>query len=97
MSYLVNDRTMISCGDIVSCGFFLVCEGHHMTGVQDINLRGMLQCKFNASNLLVSMEMIFDVMGFMQQFQRAVMLDPQRIVIPNTLRMARQDSRDVRL
>lgn len=66
---MVNDRTMISCGDIVSCGFDLLCEGHHMNGVHDINMRGMLQCKFNDSNLLISMELAFDVMGFMQQYQ----------------------------
>ena len=69
MSYVVNDRMMVSCGDIVSCGFDLLCEGHHMNGVHDINMRGMLQCKFNDSNLLISMELAFDVMGFMQQYQ----------------------------
>lgn len=69
MSYLVNDKTMISCGNVVSCGFYLLCEGHHLIGVHDINSRGMLQCKFTKSNRLGSIEFTFDVMGFMQQFQ----------------------------
>jgi hypothetical protein len=69
MSYLINDQTIVCSGSIVSCGFYLVCEGHHLVGVHDITMRGMLQCRFNEAELLVSMQLTFDVMGFMQQFQ----------------------------
>ena len=30
---------------------------------------GMLQCRFNKQNKMVAAEMMFDVMGFMQQLQ----------------------------
>lgn len=32
---------------------------------------GMLQCKFNRENKIVAAEMVFDVMGYMQQLQVA--------------------------
>ena len=32
---------------------------------------GMLQCKFNRQNKMVSAEITYDVMGFMQQLQVA--------------------------
>lgn len=69
LSYHINDNTMISNSDTVSCAYVLLCEGPHLVGVHNINMRGMLQCRFNQLNKLISMEIIFDVMGFMQQFQ----------------------------
>lgn len=60
---------MIANSDSVSCSYVLLCEGPHLIGVHNINMRGMLQCRFNQFNKIISMEIVFDVMGFMQQFQ----------------------------
>lgn len=97
MSFLVNDDSMITSSDSVSCSYCLLCEGQHLVGVHNINMRGIIQCKFNDSNKITFIEFIFDVMGFMQQFQRAAMLDPQSVVIPNTLSIAQQESKDARI
>lgn len=63
-------REIISAGDLVTCRYFMKSEGHENVGspIQLIQ-QGMLQCKFNKSNKIISAEMIFDVMSFMQQFQ----------------------------
>lgn len=58
---------------------------------------GMLQCKFNKANKMISGEMVFDVMGFMQQYQRAAMLSPENSIVPNSIEMALQPSKDARL
>jgi hypothetical protein len=61
---------ILAAGDIVICRFLLRSEGHEGVGAPSgLTKHGMLQCKFNKDNKMVSAEMVFDVMGFMQQFQ----------------------------
>ena len=45
---------------------------------------------------MTSAEMVFDVMGFMQQLQRASGISPESSIVPNTLEMALQPSREAR-
>ena len=45
---------------------------------------------------MVSAEMVFDVMGFMQQLQRASSISPESSIVPNTLEMALQPTREAR-
>ena len=63
--------------------------GHEMVGAFSPCVQhGMLQCRFNKQNKMVSAEMMFDVMGFMQQLQRASSVTPESSIVPNTLDMA---------
>mmetsp|Transcript_4321 Transcript_4321/g.4749 ORF Transcript_4321/g.4749 Transcript_4321/m.4749 type:complete len:225 (-) Transcript_4321:848-1522(-) len=57
---------------------------------------GMLSCEFNHMNKIVSIEIIFDVMSFMQQLQRTAGLLPEHSIVPNTLEMALQPSNEIR-
>eukprot|EP00597_Dinobryon_sp_UTEXLB2267_P016964 CAMPEP_0201114186 /NCGR_PEP_ID=MMETSP0812-20130820/78260_1 /ASSEMBLY_ACC=CAM_ASM_000668 /TAXON_ID=98059 /ORGANISM="Dinobryon sp., Strain UTEXLB2267" /LENGTH=396 /DNA_ID=CAMNT_0047377799 /DNA_START=38 /DNA_END=1228 /DNA_ORIENTATION=+ len=55
---------------------------------------GMLQCQFDRFNKIVTIEMMFDVMGYMQQIQRASEISPESSIVPNTLDMALQTSKE---
>jgi hypothetical protein len=61
---------MIPAADIVMCRFFMRTEGHDRVGAPtSLAKHGMLRCKFNKKNKIISAEMSFDVMSFMQQYQ----------------------------
>lgn len=60
----------MSAGEIVICKFMERSEGHNEVGAPSgFAVYGMLQCKFNKANKIVSAELVFDVMSCMQQFQ----------------------------
>jgi hypothetical protein len=45
-------------------------EGHDRVGAPAaLSKYGMLRCKFNRENKILSVDMSFDVMNFMQQYQ----------------------------
>jgi hypothetical protein len=69
--YEIGERgDMITAADIVMCRFFLRTEGHDRVGAPtSLAKHGMLRCRFNKKNKIVSAEISFDVMCFMQQFQ----------------------------
>jgi hypothetical protein len=63
-------RELISAGDVVVCRYFLRTDGPPGAASPiSLDQQGMIQFKFNKANKIVFLEMIFDVMGFMQQFQ----------------------------
>jgi hypothetical protein len=65
-----NKRELISAGDVVVCRYFLRTDGPPgVPASSSLDQQGMIQFKFNKANKILSLEMIFDVMGFMQQFQ----------------------------
>ena len=69
--------------------YHMCSVGHEMVGAFSPCVQhGMLQCRFNKQNKMVSAEMMFDVMGFMQQLQRASSVTPESSIVPNTLDMA---------
>ena len=57
---------------------------------------GMMKARFNDSNRIVSAEIIFDVMGFMQQMQKASSISPECSIVPNTVDMALIPSKEPR-
>jgi len=57
------------------CKYLMRIQGGGSVGsvgsVAECIQHGMLQCKFNRQNKMVSAEITYDVMGFMQQLQVA--------------------------
>jgi hypothetical protein len=88
---------MLSAGDLVLCRYIMRTEGFDVAGATSVCVQhGMMQCRFNKQNKMVSAEMMFDVMGFMQQLQRASAISPESSIVPNTIDMALQPSREAR-
>ena len=81
---VLSCRWMLRTVNAVACG--ALCECH---------CQGMLRARFSPAHKLSHLELAFDVMGFMQQLQRASGLDAFR-VIPNTVSMAQAPSEEAR-
>ena len=70
LTYTVGNDEIVAAGEWVMCRFSLRTEGGEMVGaLYGCVQHGMLQAHFNRENKLVAAEMVFDVMGFMQQLQ----------------------------
>jgi hypothetical protein len=70
-------REIISSGDVVICRYFLKTDNPQSVGSPvPLDQQGMIQFKFSKANKIISIEMIFDVMGFMQQFQVSPLSPP---------------------
>ena len=70
VAYVAGKGDMVAAGDLVMCRYIMRTEGHDLVGAAGACVQhGMLQCRFNRHNKMVSAEMMFDVMGFMQQLQ----------------------------
>jgi len=70
VAYVAGKGDMVAAGDLVMCRYTMRTEGHELVGAAGACVQhGMLQCRFNRHNKMVSAEMMFDVMGFMQQLQ----------------------------
>jgi hypothetical protein len=97
ITYSSNKEDMLAAGDLIMCRYVLRTEGFDTAGALSPCVQhGMLQCRFNKQNKMVGAEMMFDVMGFMQQLQRASGISPENSIVPNTLDMALQPSREAR-
>lgn len=61
---------MLAAGDLIMCKYVMRVEGFENVGcLSGCVQHGMLQCKFNKQNKMISAEIMYDVMGFMQQLQ----------------------------
>ncbi len=62
---------MLAAGDFVMCRYLMRIEGLEQVGAKcGVVQQGMMHCRFDRdSNKLVAVEMVFDVMGFLQQLQ----------------------------
>ena len=68
--YSCNKEDMIAAGDLIMCKYVMKIEGYQKVGcTAGCVQHGMLQCKFNKQNKMISAELTYDVMGFMQQLQ----------------------------
>ena len=95
--YISGKDDMLAAGDLIMCRYLMRTEGHEIVGAfSPCAQHGMLQCQFNHQNKMVSAEMTFDVMGFMQQLQRASAVTPENSIVSNTIDMALQPSREAR-
>jgi len=96
--YRSSSEDIVSAGDTVMCKFITEINGcDAVGGVGSCLQQCMLQCRFNRDNggrRIVAAEFIFDVMGYMQQLQRASGIPPEKNIIPNDLQMALSPSHD---
>ena len=95
--YITGKEDILASGDLIMCRYLMRTEGHEIVGAFSPCVQhGMLQCQFNNQNKIVSAEMTFDVMGFMQQLQRASAVTPENSIVSNTIDMALQPTREAR-
>lgn len=89
---------MLASGDQVICRFKMKVEGGELVGIKyNCVQNGMIKARFNENNKIVNAEMVFDVMGCMQQLQKASSISPESNIAPNTLDMALHPSKEPRV
>lgn len=89
---------MIASGDQVMCRFKIRVEGGDLVGVKHKCVQNsMIKARFGENNKICSAEVVFDVMGFMQQLQKASSISPESNIAPNTLDMALHPSKEARV
>ncbi|CAM9675615.1 unnamed protein product, partial [Ascophyllum nodosum] len=94
--YTSPEDTVVG-SDSLMCRWLMKTENAAECGAQcEVCSQGMLRAKFARDHRIKRLEFVFDVMGFMQQLQRAMGGGCFRVT-PNTLESAMQASRQARL
>jgi hypothetical protein len=89
VQYYAGPEDTIMHGDMLSCRWMLRTENAVACGALcECHCQGMLRARFSPAHKLLHLELSFDVMGFMQQLQRASGLDEYK-TIPNSVAMVR--------
>lgn len=89
-SYKISNDVLCINEDIAMCRYEFSVSGLH-DKVNIVSQNGMMYVQFDKeSRKIKELEMIFDVMSFMQQLQRSALLLPEQCIIPNTIEMALQ-------
>lgn len=87
--YHINEDDMILMDDIIMCPFIFRSQDAVLRGaLAECVMPGMLRAHFSSRNKLVSMEMVYDAMGFMQQLERASGNEGTAHIVPGSLEMA---------
>lgn len=87
--YAVNEDDMNILDDVLMCPFVFRTQNAVLCGaLTDCVVPGMLRANFSKNNKLLSMELVFDAMGFMQQLDGANGGNINAQVIPGSLEMA---------
>jgi hypothetical protein len=87
--YHVNEDAMIIMDDVLMCPFVFRTQDAVLCGaLAECVMPGMLRGNFSSRNKLVSMEMVYDAMGFLQQLEQASGSEVTDQIIPGTLEMA---------
>lgn len=95
LSYVMAKDDILAAGDFLMCKYVMQISGYEeVGGLSSCVQVGMMQCHFDRYNKIIAAEMIFDVMCYMQQLQRASEISPECSIIPNSLDMALQPSRE---
>mmetsp|Transcript_27455 Transcript_27455/g.46070 ORF Transcript_27455/g.46070 Transcript_27455/m.46070 type:complete len:479 (-) Transcript_27455:362-1798(-) len=96
VTFHTTPEDILAAGDLVMCRYVMRIDGCDMVGggVESCVQHGMMTCKFDRHNKILSVENMFDVMGYMQQLQRAAAISPESSIVPNTLDMALQPSKE---
>jgi hypothetical protein len=87
--YHINEDDMILMDDIIMCPFIFRSQDAVLRGaLAECVMPGMLRAHFSSRNKLVSVEMVYDAMGFMQQLERASGNEGRAQIVPGNLEMA---------
>jgi hypothetical protein len=88
-SFHINEDDMILMDDVLMCPFTFRTQDAVVCGaLSECAMPGMLRAHFSERNKLLSLELVYDAMGFMQQLERASGREGAAQVIPSTLEMA---------
>lgn len=91
--YLMSKEDTLASGDLLMCKYAMNVTGHEeVGGLSPCVQVGMMQCNFDRNNRITGVEMIYDVMCYMQQLQRCSKIPPEMSIVPNSLDMALQPS-----
>jgi hypothetical protein len=96
-NYHVNEDDMLITDDVLMCPFIFRTQDAVLCGaLAECVMPGMLRAQFSDRNKLLSVEMVYDAMGFMQQLERASGSENEGIyhIVPNSLEMALQPCLD---
>ena len=62
VTYVAGQGDMLAAGDLVMCRYVMRTEGHDLVGAEGACVQhGMLQCRFNRENKIVSAEMVWEL------------------------------------
>jgi hypothetical protein len=87
--YHFNDDDIMIMDDVSMCPFVFRSHNAVICGAMaECIMPGMLRARFSDSNKLLSIELVYDAMGFMQQLERASGNDATTQIIPGSLDMA---------
>lgn len=87
--YHVNEDDMILTEDVLMCPFIFRSQDAVLCGaLAECVMPGMLRARFSSRNKLMSLEMVYDAMGYMQQLERASGSEGNAQIIPGSLEMA---------
>lgn len=87
--YHINEDDMILMEDVIMCPCVFRTQDAVLCGaLAECIMPGMLRAHFSSTNKLLSIEMIYDAMGFMQQLERASGSELMAQIIPGSLEMA---------
>lgn len=87
--YHINEDDMILMDEVVMCPYIFRSQGAVACGaLAECAMPGMLRAHFSGRNKLLSLELVYDAMGFMQQLERASGNEGTAQIIPGSLEMA---------
>jgi len=87
--YHLNEDEMILMNDVIMTPFVFRTQDAVMCGaLSECIMHGMLRGEFSSRNKLVSLEMVYDSMGLMQQLERCSGSEMMAQIIPSSLEMA---------
>ena len=87
--YHVNEDDMLLTDDVLMCPFIFRSQDAVLCGaLAECIMPGMLRANFSQRNKLLSLEMVYDAMGFMQQLARASGSEGTAQIVPGSLEMA---------
>jgi hypothetical protein len=87
--YHINEDDMILMEDVLMCPFVFRSQDAVVCGaLAECVMPGMFRAHFSSRNKLLSVEMVYDAMGFMQQLERASGSERTAQIIPGSLEMA---------
>ena len=87
--YHVNEDDMLLTDDVLMCPFIFRSQDAVLCGaLAECIMPGMLRAHFSPRNKLMSLEMVYDAMGFMQQLERASGSEGTAQIVPGSLEMA---------
>jgi len=88
-SYHVNEDDMILMENVLMCPFTFRSHDAVLCGaLAECVMPGMLRASFSERNKLISLELVYDAMGFMQQLERASGNEGSAQIIPGSLELA---------